>query len=130
MSFRTFRMWQAFMGMIIGGVMGASLGMGNWIIPIFTIIIGISIMMVLRRRVKEIVADERNYAIAAKAARLTLQIVTIGMAVVGAILLAVSHGDSAVLTQIGFGLEYATCALLVINYITYYYYNRKMGGRP
>ena len=78
---------------------------------------------------KEIINDERTYTIAGKAARLTLQIVAIGMAIIGVILLIISHGESSALTRIGFPLEFATCALLIINYITYYYYNRKLGGK-
>jgi uncharacterized membrane protein len=129
MSYNTFRKWQAIMGMIIGGVTGASVGLGNWIAPIITIIICISVMMVLRRRVKEIVADERTSTVAEKAARLTLQVVAIGMAIIGAIFLIIGRGESSTLTQTGFALEYATCALLVINYIAYHYYNKKLGGR-
>ena len=129
MRYVTFRKWQAIMGMIIGGVTGASVVMGNYIVPVFTIIVCILIMMALRRRVKEIVNDERTYAIAEKAARLTLQIVTIGMAIVGAILLLISRGNSSTMTQAGFALEYATCALLIINYVVYHYYSKKLGGR-
>ena len=129
MSYNTYRKWQAIMGMIIGGVTGASVGMGNWIAPIITIVICVSVMMVIRGRVKEIVADERTFTIAEKAARLTLQIVAIGMAIIGAIFLVISRGESSTLTQTGFALVYATCALLVINYIAYYYYNKKLGGR-
>ncbi len=129
MRYNTFRKWQAIMGMIIGGVTGVSLGLGNWIVPIITIVICISIMIVLRRRVKEIVADERTYAIAGKAARLTMLIGVIGMAITGAILLIISRGESSELTKAGFALEYAACAWLVINYIAYYYYNKKLGSR-
>ena len=117
------------MGMIIGGVTGGFLGTGNWIVILITIIICISILLFLRTRVKEIINDERTYTIAGKAARLTLQIVAIGMAIIGVILLIISHGESSALTRIGFPLEFATCALLIINYITYYYYNRKLGGK-
>jgi len=128
MSYNTFRKWQAITGMIIGGVIGVSVGMGNWIAPVVIVIIGVATMMVLRRRVKDIVADERTYAIAGKAARLTLQVVAIGMAVIGAILLIIDRGESSTLTHTGFALVYGTCALLVINYIAYYYYNRRLGG--
>jgi uncharacterized membrane protein len=129
MRYITFRKWQAIIGMIIGGITGASVAMGNWIIPVFTIIICILIMMVLRRKVQEIVNDERTYAIAEKAARLTLQIMIFGMAITGAILLVISHGKYQAMTQAGFALEYATCALLIINYLAYYYYSKKLGGR-
>jgi uncharacterized membrane protein len=129
MRYTTFRKLQAIMGMIIGGVTGVSVAVGNWIVPVFIIIICVLIMMSLRRRVKEIVNDERTYAIAEKAARLTIQIIAIGMAIAGAILLVISRGKSPVITQAGFALEYATCALLIINYIAYYYYSKKLSGR-
>jgi uncharacterized membrane protein len=129
MSYNTFWKWQAIMGGIIGGVTGAFIGMGNWMVIIITVIICVSIMIILRRRVKEIVADERTHTIAGKAARMTLQIVAIGMAMIGAILLVVSRGESPALTQTGFTLEYTTCALLVINYVAYYYYSKRLGGR-
>lgn len=128
MSYKTFRMWQAFMGMIIGGVVGASVGMGNWIVPILTILTCMLIMLILRRRVKEVYADERTYTIAYKAARLTLSVAAIGMALVGAVFLAASRGNSPSLAQAGYALEYATCGLLLINYFAYIYYNKKLGG--
>ena len=128
MRYNTFWKWQAIMGMIIGAITGAFIASGNWLVIIITIIVCISILTLLRTRVKEIVVDERTYTIAGKAARLTLQIAAIGMAIIGAILLAVSRGEFPVLTRTGFTLVFATCALLVINYITYYYYNKKLGG--
>jgi uncharacterized membrane protein len=129
MSYKTFRMIQALNGVLLGGIMGASVALGNWIIPVAAVIISLAAMMILRRQVKEIIADERIYTIAEKAARLTVQIVAIGMAIIGAILLGVSRNEVTGLRQIGFTLLYATCALLVINYIAYSYYSRKLGGR-
>jgi uncharacterized membrane protein len=129
MSYKTYRMIQAFNGMFLGAIMAVSIILGNWIIPIIVIIISLSVMMVLRRRVKEIVTDERTCAITDKAARFTFQIVTIGMAVIGAVLLAASRGESPGLTQAGFAMEYAVCALLVINMLAYTYYSRKLGGK-
>jgi uncharacterized membrane protein len=129
MSYKTYRMIQALNGVVLGGIIGASVGLGNWIVPLCAVIISVAVMMVLRRRVREIVADERNYTIAEKAARLTMLIGVIGMVVVGAVLLMVGRGDSPGLTQAGFALVYAACALLVINYVAYYYYSKRLGGR-
>jgi uncharacterized membrane protein len=131
MSYKTYRMWQAILGGIMGGVTGGFISI-NWIIPVITIIISIVIMMILRRSVKEIVADERTHAIADKAARFTFQVATIGMAVVGAIIIVVSYANtdsSPALKQLGLALEYAVCALLLINLLAYTYYNHKLGGR-
>jgi uncharacterized membrane protein len=130
MSYNTYRKWQAVSGMVIGGVTGASVAMDNWIVPVVTIIICISIMTFLRRRVKEIVADERTFAVAGKAARLTMLIGIFGMVIIGAIFIFVGRDSAPELTQLGFTLVYAACAFLVINYIAYYYYNNKLGGKP
>jgi uncharacterized membrane protein len=129
MSYKTYRIIQAFNGMVLGAIMAVSISLGNWIMPLAAIIISISILTVLRRRVKEIVTDERTYAIAEKASRLTLQIVAIGMALVGVILLAISHDSSSTMGQTGLALCFATCGLLIINYLAYYYYSRKLGGK-
>jgi uncharacterized membrane protein len=129
MSYKTFRMWQGIMGMVIGGVTGLSVALGVWIVPIPVIFVGLIIITILRRRVKEVIADERTYAVAEKAARLTFQIAVIGLAAIGIVLLVVSHGTSHELTQTGFAFEYAACALLVINALAYNYYSRKLGGK-
>jgi uncharacterized membrane protein len=48
---------------------------------------------------------------------------------IGAVLLAVSHGSNSDIARVGFTLEYVTCALLIINVLAYTYYSRKLGGR-
>ena len=129
MSYKTYRMIQGIIGGILGAIMAISIILGNWIVPIFAVIISLILLTVLRRRVKDIIVDERIYAISEKASRLTLQVVSIGMALAGVILLAIYHGENKTLTQVAYTLEYATCALLVVNYIAYYYYRNKLGGK-
>jgi uncharacterized membrane protein len=130
MSYKTFRIWQGIVAAVIGAVIAVSVVTGSVIVPIPTVIVGMLIIIVLRRRVrvKEVIADERVYAIAYRASRLTMQIIGIGMAVTGATLLGLGRGGSSVLAAVGLTLEYATCGLLVIYYIGYIYYSRKLGG--
>jgi uncharacterized membrane protein len=116
--------------MIIGGVVGFSVASENWVAPIVVVIVGVLVMLILRRTIKEVYADERTYTIAHKASRLTIAIIAIIMPVTGAVLLALSHHNlSSARAQVGFALEYITCGLLIIQYIAYYYYSRKLGGR-
>jgi uncharacterized membrane protein len=129
MNYKTLRMWQAIIGGLLGAIFAISIVIGNWIIPVIVMIIAISVMMILRRRVKEVVTDERTQTIAGKASRLTLQIIAIGMALAGAVLLAVSHDSSSVMGQVAITLVYVTCALLITNTLAYTYYNRKLGGK-
>jgi uncharacterized membrane protein len=130
MSYNTYKVWRSVLVMIIAAAAAVSVVLGIVYILLAAVIIGMIVLAAIRRRVTVVVSDERTYAIAYKAARLTLAVIGVGMAVVGAVLLALSHQDfSATSAQVGFGLEYATCGLLVTNYIAYYYYNRKLGGK-
>jgi uncharacterized membrane protein len=130
MSSKTFRIWQRYLVVIIAAIAAVSVIIGNAYILLSAVVIGLIVLIILRRRVTEIVSDERTYAIAYKAARLSMSIVGVGMAVIGATLLAFSRDDlSAPLAQVGFALEYATCGLLMIHLAAYTYYSRKLGGK-
>ncbi|MGD1118246.1 MAG: DUF2178 domain-containing protein [Dehalococcoidales bacterium] len=130
MNFNTYRNWRMTL-LVIGTILAAvSVAIGNAYILIGAVAAGMIILFILRRRVKEVTTDERNYAVASKAARLTVSLVGLGMAVTGAILLAFHRADlSAGMAQVGLALLYATCGLLLINLSAYTYYNRKMGGK-
>ena len=130
MNLKTYQNWRVALIAVIGAIAAVSVIIGNPYILLSAVIAGMIVILVLRRRVKEVIADERTYTIAYKAARLTLSIVGIGMAVIGAMLLAFSRDDlSATPAQVGFALLYATCGLLVINLAAYTYYSRKLGGK-
>lgn len=130
MNIKTYRNWRTALTLIIAALAAVSIATGIAYILIAAVVIGILVLLLLRRKVKEVVEDERTYTIAYKAARLTLSIVGIGMAVIGATLLAFSRDDlSATPAQVGFTLLYATCGLLVINLAAYTYYSRKLGGK-
>jgi len=130
MNLKTYQYWRIVLVAIIGAVAAVSVAIGNAYILLSAVIAGMIIIIVLRRMVKEVIADERTYTIAYKAARLSLSIVGIGMAVTGATLLAFSRDNlSATLAQVGFALLYATCGLLMINLAAYTYYSRKLGGK-
>jgi uncharacterized membrane protein len=129
MSLKTYKNWRTVITVMIAAIAAVSVTIGNVYVLVSAVVIGMIILFLLRRIVKGVVRDERTYAIAYKASRLTMSVVGVGMAIVGAILLALSQKDfSSSLAQAGFALEYAVCALLVINLAAYTYYSRKLGG--
>jgi uncharacterized membrane protein len=130
MNIKTYRNWRLALIAIIAALAAVSIVTGIVYILVAAVAIGIIVIILLRRRVRAVVEDERTYAIAYKAARLTVSIVGIVMAIAGAILLALNRNDfSEAPALVGFTLLYVTCGLLVINMAAYYYYNRKLGGR-
>lgn len=129
MSFKTFTTIRIFIIIIMAGLIGWATTSGNAWIPIPVIIAALVILLLFRKRVKEVVVDERVYSIAEKASYLAFRIFGIAAAVIGATLVAIGWDSSSDLYKIGLTLAYAVCGLLVIYYIAYLYYNRKYSGK-
>lgn len=130
MKNKTFSIWRIVIILCIGGGVGAAAYRNNWITALAAIIAGMVVLLLLRRNVKEITTDERNYASAYKAARLTMAVGTIGMAVASLVLIAANYNNlDSLQAQLGFILAYITCGLLIINMAAYTYYNRKLSGK-
>ena len=129
MSRKTFKLCGTIVTMVVAALIGWAIVAGNALIPVPAVAAGTVILYLFKKGVKEVVEDERDYRIADKASRLTMQISAILIAITGATLIAGSRGGSADLGQAGYALAYSACGLLLIYYISYIYYNKKFGGK-
>ena len=105
-----------------------SITSGNVLLPIIAIILGISGLYVCKRRMEIIVADERDYQIAEKASRSSLQFFIIINASIGVMLTVLSRSGYPELAPIGLTLTYSATTLLLLYTVFYSYYRRKYGG--
>ena len=128
MSYRKFMLLRIVIVMIMVVLIVWAVNSGHPMVPVPTAIAATVILLLLRRGVKEVVVDERIYSIADKAAQKAFRTFGILAAVTGATLVAISKGGSPALLHVGLTLAYATCVLVMLYYIFYTYYNRKMGG--
>jgi uncharacterized membrane protein len=128
MSYKNYRLFKAFLVIIVAVLVGWAVPNGNPYIPIPAALAAMVIMLLFRRSVKEVIVDERIYSIANRASRATFQIGAIIMALVGATLVALGYGDYPKVEPIGFTLIYSACGILVLYVISYSIYNRKYGG--
>ena len=128
MSYNNYRLFKAFLVIIVAVLVGWAVPNGNPYIPISAALAAMVIMLLFRRSVKEVIVDERIYSIANRASRATFQIGVIIMALVGATLVALGYGDYPKVEPIGFTLIYSACGILVLYVISYSIYNRKYGG--
>jgi uncharacterized membrane protein len=129
MNYQAYRYWRSGTAVFVAAAAAVSVLLGIVYILLAAVITGIIVLVAVRRRVTEVISDERTYAIAYKAARLTMALIGVGMAIVGAVLLALARQDfTSTLAQVGFALEYSVCVLLIVYKIAYTYYSRKFGG--
>jgi uncharacterized membrane protein len=129
MNIKTYRNWRT--AIIILVCAAAAFGVATQNVCTFLLAVGIGILLlfIIRRRVKDIVQDERTYTIAYKAAQITVAVMGTGMALTGAVLVAFNWDNGSSLRQAGNALLYATCGLLLVNRLAYIIFSYKYGGK-
>lgn len=107
----------------IGIIFSQSIIFNNLIIPLTTVIIAMTVLLVLRRRVKEVMADERDYQIAGKAGRFALTTMSIIGSLAVIILFSLKHKNDN-FEIIGSTIAYMVCSLLLLNNLFFQYFSQ------
>jgi len=97
-------------------------------IALIAITFGIVTLYLSRRRLTEIVYDERAILIRSKAASATLAITTVGMAILGLSLIFLGGQGIGSYEQAGYILAFQANIILAMNALLNYYYRNKFGG--
>ena len=128
MKGRTLTICRAILSIILAAVVAWSISVGNSISVIIAILIALAATILLRRKDERILVDERIQLINEKSSIATVRVFIVALTLVGAALLALDNSGFADLSQSGFTLLYASCALMIVNMIFGIYYRRKYGG--
>ena len=126
MSRRWFRLLVAVITLTVVVLIGWSIAIENAVVPIPAVIVGLVLLYLLRRQVREVVEDERNYKISEKASRFAIQVFALVAAISGVTLIAVSTNDSTLLREVGLTLAFCACGILILYLISYAYHSRKI----
>lgn len=110
--------------MAVGAIIGFASSIGNPILAGGGMFAGMAVLYLVKRTVKGVVEDEMNFHINHLASTLTLKLVAICFATVGAILIAMRNTYPQYM-DLGFFLAYASCLIIVLYAIFYSYYNSK-----
>ncbi len=119
---KQFAMCGVIISAIIGAIVGYSVQIHNFVLPLIAVTAvtaGILILHLLRRKVDEVIEDERIYRISDKASRRTLQVFGVGTALVGTTLISLERFQ-----EIGYALNISVCILLILYMIFYAFYSR------
>lgn len=111
----------------LSGVFAFSIAVGNSVLPVIAVVLGMSLTYFCRRRVEDVVQDERTYRIAEKSSMRTIQVLGPTTAVIGVVSLAMSENGYVRLAETGYVLLYFNIALLGLYMFFYGYYSRKYG---
>ena len=123
MTEKQLRFARVLVAAILAVVISQALIRNNFILGAISVVIASLILLILRKRVKEVVADERDYKIAGDTARWTLSIFAIGGWLFSFALITMREVKPGYEIA-GFTLSYAICALLLINMVVGLFFRR------
>ncbi len=124
MTLKQFKIVEIITVIALAIIVGQSVVNRNYIIPLMAFAFSVIILYFIRQRVKEIIADERDYEIGGKSARTAMQIFS-WVAVVIMFVLYSLRDINPVYEAIALTLSYSVCFLLLsYSLIFNYYYKR------
>lgn len=104
----------------LAAVMSQAVVLQNYYLGAAAVLIAVLLMVALKKQVREVMADERDYKLAGDAARWSLTVfATLGS--LGSFLLLTGRGYYPEFEAAGSVLAYAVCALLIIYSLTVKY---------
>jgi len=111
-------MFRLFLTVIVVLIVGYSVATGNTILSIIAIIGGIFPISLVKRRLDEVVEDERINRVSWKASRKTLEIFGVSIALISFLLISYGY------TDIGYVLAFSVCTLTILYLIFYAIYSK------
>ena len=128
MNRKKFAWCEIIVALALGIIVTWSISVGDLMLPVIAVTVGLGVILLLRRRIEEVTVDERVHLIHEKASTRALQVFELITVLVGFVLIALSRSGYADLSQSGFTLVYSACALLILHLIFRHYYRRKYGS--
>ena len=108
---------------VIAIIFSQSILYKNYLLPIATLVVSSLVLIMLRRQVKEVMADERDYATAGKSASWAIQIYS-WVAVVAMFVLYALRDLNPAYEPIAMTLAYSTCLLTLIYSLIFKFQSR------
>jgi uncharacterized membrane protein len=123
MKLKTYQIIQAVVVAFIAMSFSAAVVINNYFISALLLIVGTLVLFILRRQVKEVVADERDISTMGHAAALSIRIYS-WIAIVIMLVLYAGRASNPVFEPIAMTLAFGTALLMVIYSFLFKYYNR------
>jgi uncharacterized membrane protein len=110
------------MAALVAIIMSFAVALQSWVLAIADVLIAMAIMISAGKKVKDVLADERDLYIAGKAARYALSAFCVLGAILSFYFMALSKDTNAEIIGSIFG--YSICGLLLLNSVIVIYLQR------
>lgn len=124
MTKKTYLIYRILTVLVVSIITSISVNTGNWYLLVVILITAWIFLSALKRKVKDVLVDERDYQIAGKASLHAMTIFNM-IAVTAGLILYISGKDDPVLFSIGNVLVYSACFLMFLYAVLFKIYVRK-----
>jgi uncharacterized membrane protein len=124
MTKRAFSIYRIIAVAIVSVIVSVSINLGNWYLPVISIIASWLFLYAIRRKVDEVLADERDYMIAGKASSHAIRIYALASVIIGMILYSIGSREG-ILFSMATTLLYSACFLMLLYAVLFKIYERK-----
>lgn len=112
MTYKKFRMIKMLTAFFLAIIVGQAVIFNNFLLAVIGVITAIAVVFSFRKKVNEVMADERDYAITGNAARISLSLFSVIGASLSFTFMYLRNMNSNFMV-IGATLAYSVCALLI-----------------
>jgi len=129
MTLKQFKTIKLIFVVLIAVVTSQSIVLENYVLPIIVLAVSFPVLLYLRKRVKEVVADERDYITGGRSAMFAIQVYSC-LAVIIMIVLYAKKDLNPSYEPIAATLAYSTCVLMLLYSLIFHYYDKfKMANK-
>lgn len=123
MTLKSYKTWKLATVVLLSFTVSFSITVRNFYIPVIATILASLILLQLRKHVKEIIADERDYEVGGKAALLTIRVFG-WLAILPIFALYAFRDRNPAYEPVGMTLAFSTCILMLLYVVIFRYYHK------
>jgi len=124
MTIKQFTVCRLIIVILLAGLVANAINRGDYLLPIIALIAAMALMYYCKKKVKGVLADERDWQIWHKSMRISVFAFSLLAAVVSIVLVALGKNNPSLL-PVGYTLSYSVCFILILNSILYSIFRKK-----
>ncbi|MFA5184230.1 MAG: DUF2178 domain-containing protein [Patescibacteria group bacterium] len=114
MTLKKFTSYRMLAVILLSAAVSAAIVQQNYLLALVAMAVAMIALYLLRQRVTDVIADERDYAIAGQASRYTITVFSLASVAVMFVILS-AQSDNQTAETIAYLLAYLVCALMLLN---------------
>jgi len=128
MDKETYNRIRAAVAALIAIIIAVSVLRNTWSLALGGVLLGMAVLYTAKKRVDQVLYDERTKIVREKAANATLGLVTVMLAVVGIGLIETSYWGCTANRELGYMMAFLANIILGVNAFFNWYYDNRLGG--